>query len=117
MFPVFVRRFALPEHWQASTQSIGLGSDKGMWESRVVREGGFANVITELKYGSKFGLCLMGALMPIMTIGVFFTSSDLFTTFAIIPVDLGLGFPLRIRGSFAHDSAVGQARQLFKLKA
>lgn len=106
----------LPEHWPASTHSIGLGDDKGMWESRVVREGEFANVITEMKYGSKFGLCVMGLLVLIM-IPVTLFALDPIAALAIIPVYLGLGLLLRIEGSSAHDSAIGQARQLFRPKA
>lgn len=116
MFPVFEKRFVLPDHWPASTHSIGLGDDKGMWESRVVREGGFANVITEMKSGSKFGLYMMGVLVLIM-IPVTLFALDPIAALAIIPVYLGLGFLLRIGGSFAHDSAIGQARELFRPKA
>lgn len=117
MFPVFESRLVIPGSWPASILSIGLGGDKGIWESRVVREGGFANVITEMKYRLKFGLYLMGALMPILIIAAFFASSDILTALAIIPVYLGLGFLFRIQGLFAHDSAIGEAQKLVRSKA
>lgn len=83
----------------------------------MVRDGEFANVITEMKYGSKFGLYLLGALMLIMIPFSMPSVPNPIFAFSFIPIYLSFGFLLRIRGSIAHGSAVGAARQLLRSKA
>lgn len=114
MFPVFTHRLTLSDQWPTSTKTIGLGAGTGMWESRVTRHEGYAEVVTQMSSGWRTQLHLLGVLMLIVMVASAFTVSNPLISLGCIPVYLGLAIPMRIRGAIANGAALREARDMLK---